>query len=348
MKILIECHHGIGDVVMTFPALYNLRKLYPKAQIDMLLGIDAVVPIVKMTDFIDDTYVLHDRNVSIISMFKYGISLRKNEYDIGIAMGQSPRGIDVLFLKISGCKRIIGMKNEHSIYKNYESVEVEGLGHRSKQYIEYVKYLGANINSTNEYVKLDLNKKAIWCKKLKIANKKIIGVFIGAGAFMYRHGGKKCWYNIKEWRIDNWLKITEMLLENDYNVILLGGAEDAQNVSRNNIFFPDTCKNYIGKLSLVDTVYILSNCDFVVGCDSGPMHCAALVGTPTLTLFGATDSDYIGPVGENANVIYANTPCTKCYPHEIQKGMGCIPPKCMESLSVDVVAKKIFELVKLL
>ena len=346
MKMLIECHHGIGDVVMTFPALYNLRELYPDAQIDILLGIEAVAPIVEMTKLINHYYILNDRKASQLGMVRFAIGLRNEHYDIGIAMGQSPRGIDVLLLKIAGCKRIIGMKNNRAIYKRYEQVDVSGCGHRTFQYLEYINYLGGEGIIPNKTINLESEKLLHWEKEIKQRDKKNIGVFIGAGSFMIRTAGKRYWYNNKKWELSKWKQLSDDLLSKGFNIVLLGGKEDFETMKEDNISFSDSCRNYIGQVALEDTVYILANCDLVVGCDSGPMHCAAAVGVPALTLFGATDSSYIGPIGENSRYIYADTDCTKCYPYEMEKGVHCIPPKCMKALSVENVLNEILNIIQ--
>jgi lipopolysaccharide export system permease protein len=55
-----------------------------------------------------------------------------------------------------------------------------------------------------------------------------------------------------------------------------------------------------------DAAACLERCDFYIGNDSGLMHCAAAVGTPTLGVFGPGYPDIYGPWGEHTAI--AHTP----------------------------------------
>jgi heptosyltransferase-2 len=59
---------------------------------------------------------------------------------------------------------------------------------------------------------------------------------------------------------------------------------------------------------------LLSAADLVVSNDTGPMHLAAIVGTPVLALFGATDPVVSAPIGaEPRHLVYDPEPCSPCF-----------------------------------
>ena len=65
---------------------------------------------------------------------------------------------------------------------------------------------------------------------------------------------------------------------------------------------------------LMTLVGLLARADLVVSNDTGPMHLAAAVGTPTLALFGATDPAVSGPLGRGVRrLIYDPEPCSPCF-----------------------------------
>jgi ADP-heptose:LPS heptosyltransferase len=49
-----------------------------------------------------------------------------------------------------------------------------------------------------------------------------------------------------------------------------------------------------GKTSLKELCFLFKKVDLMVTCDSGPMHIAAAMGTPTVALFGPTDPGRTG------------------------------------------------------
>lgn len=88
-----------------------------------------------------------------------------------------------------------------------------------------------------------------------------------------------------------------------------------------------------------DAAACLERCDFYIGNDSGLMHCAAAVGTPTLGLFGPGYPDIYGPWGKRTAI--ARTPETVYeltgYEGYDSKTCGCL----MGTLTVDHVKEVI-------
>ena len=61
----------------------------------------------------------------------------------------------------------------------------------------------------------------------------------------------------------------------------------------------------IPPLTLPQLALLLARCDLYVGMDSGPMHVAALLGTPTVGVFGRSDPEIHGPAGHLAARVVA-------------------------------------------
>jgi heptosyltransferase-2 len=67
-----------------------------------------------------------------------------------------------------------------------------------------------------------------------------------------------------------------------------------------------------GAIGLGELIALLSLCGGFAGNDSGAMHLAAAVGTPTVGIFGSTDPARTGPLGPNARIIHHPPPCSPC------------------------------------
>lgn len=86
-------------------------------------------------------------------------------------------------------------------------------------------------------------------------------------------------------------------------------------------------------LSLLDVAACFAQCDLFIGNDSGLMHMANAVGTPTIALFGPSKDAWYGPLGEHAYVV--RTPESF---DELMAVADASPEKnLMTSLSVDQV-----------
>src|SRR3712207_4615798 len=69
-----------------------------------------------------------------------------------------------------------------------------------------------------------------------------------------------------------------------------------------------------GRTSLGQLAALFERCSLVLGGDSGPLHLAAAVGTPTVRLYGPTSQAVFGPWGDPAVQvgIQASLPCQPC------------------------------------
>jgi ADP-heptose:LPS heptosyltransferase len=67
-----------------------------------------------------------------------------------------------------------------------------------------------------------------------------------------------------------------------------------------------------GQLDLPETAAVLGRIDLFVTGDTGPMHLAAAMGTPVVSLFGPSDPRRYGPGIETRRVLRVQLPCSPC------------------------------------
>lgn len=94
--------------------------------------------------------------------------------------------------------------------------------------------------------------------------------------------------------------------------------------------------NLAGQLSTAQLAALLSRCAVFVSNDSGPMHLAAALGTPTVGLFGPETPLMYGPLGSRVRALYRPPVCSPCINVHDNKVASCIWgfPQCLVSLSV--------------
>jgi len=107
--------------------------------------------------------------------------------------------------------------------------------------------------------------------------------------------------------------------------VLLGGPDDqglAAAVMEELAQVP--ALNLAGRTSLPDLIGIFSECSVAFGPDSGPMHLAAAVGCPVVSLWGSTSPERSAPWGFADLAISAEIPCHPCYLRECPIGRECM------------------------
>lgn len=106
--------------------------------------------------------------------------------------------------------------------------------------------------------------------------------------------------------------------------------------------------NLAGALSIGSLAALLGRASAFVTNDSGPMHVAAALGTPTVGLFGPETPVMYAPIGERARALYRPPACSPCINVHDNKVMSCHRgrPECLTNLEVDEVLAETRALVR--
>ncbi len=121
----------------------------------------------------------------------------------------------------------------------------------------------------------------------------------------------------KEWPRDRFAALAAALtgpggaLEGGHVVIFGGPGDEAAAREAAAGLDPERVTDLTGKLGILESAACLARASVFVGNDSGLMHLAAAVGTPTLGLFGPTDERLYGPWGPKARAIRAGGPANE-------------------------------------
>ncbi|NLL35984.1 MAG: glycosyltransferase family 9 protein [Fretibacterium sp.] len=96
----------------------------------------------------------------------------------------------------------------------------------------------------------------------------------------------------KLWPIPHWIEFLRPLLAKGWGVVLNGHGpkemEAAETIA--SALQSPAVLNLVGQAPFTLMAALAKSCSVAVGNDTGPLHLAALVGTPTLGFFGVTDS----------------------------------------------------------
>lgn len=346
-KILVECHHGIGDLVMTFPAIEKIKENNPNDEIHMLVRNEQQKELILDIGMADKCYT-YDVVTSSVKKLLYLIKVFKKEgYALAYAFGQSPRGWDVLLLKMGRCKKIVSIRHEHPLCGRYHVIDVSGCTHRVDQHMRCVcdkKYQ----KNHRDWMPLPFAISEALQKKIFLnCEKEKIGICLGTGDFFYRRGLKKIFYNAKQWPIDRFIHLGQRLEDKGFEVIYFGGNKEKDYLKEQQIYIPKQSQNLIGKLTLTESVAMLKRCDLVVGSDTGMMHCAAAAGVKNLTIFGSTDENIIGPYSDNSYyIINKKCQCRPCFGRNDGKIIKCQSRKCLDGITEDMVYRKIMNIIE--
>lgn len=119
---------------------------------------------------------------------------------------------------------------------------------------------------------------------------------------------------VKRWRTGAWVEALTVLTAAGETVVLTGGAGENALVQRLAEALPRPTLNLAGTTDLGALAAVFARCRLVMGPDSGPLHLAVAVGTPTVHLFGPASAARFGPWGppERHRVVQSALPCAPC------------------------------------
>jgi len=129
--------------------------------------------------------------------------------------------------------------------------------------------------------------------------------------------------------------------ERGATVYLMGGPADVARCADIERMMGGGVVNLAGKTSLVEMGGYLAAMDLLVANDSGPVHMAASVNTPSLVLFGPTCPARTGPYGDAHRVVQsAPLDCRPCFMRD------CAPKhhRCMSDITADHVSQVALEM----
>ncbi len=107
----------------------------------------------------------------------------------------------------------------------------------------------------------------------------------------------------KRWPAIKYAALAKRLFMSDMNIVIIGSDADREVNEK----IARTCPNAIdltGQTSLLEVLAITKNAYMTIGNDTGPVHMAAIAGSPVMVFFsGASNPELSAPVGQNILII---------------------------------------------
>jgi len=333
-RILLIQLGDIGDVVLTTSTIRALKENHPSGAIFVLLRRFAM-ELLEGCPWVDGVISLNKENREFREEIAYQkdflLGLRRKRFELAIDLRAGTRGA---FLScLSGARLRVGRyRGDGKLWRNRLFTH---LIRPENELLQYSALHSLNIlapfelkirNTSPELIVTGekersaaniLRREKVSPDKLKIA----------------LHPFSRWRY--KEWPIRNYIKlINYMGSKHRVSIVITGSIEERNRVAEISKRSKIDVHNLAGKTSLGELAAVLKKCSLLIGIDSAPMHIAAAVGTPTVTIFGPSSPTNWAPQGKHHSVIYKNLPCVPCR----QKGCNNNEvSRCLNELSVEEV-----------
>ena len=321
-RILIILNGAIGDVVRALPLLGRIRRGFPTAHIAWAIEPKSA-PILDGHPWLDQT-ILYDRRHAPWSFAPFLKRVREGRFDLAIDLQRHLKS--GIISMVSGAQDRIGFSAENTKELNhlFSTRRIEPQPEMRLKLMQYQAFgdalglppvpieFGLSASPAERERARDLLKDAPWPRLGVILGsswpsriyfpKAIAAVIRGACDRTNVNGEGAALFPILLGGPDETALASEVTRE-------LGGIE---------------ALNLAGKTSLRDLIAIFPECDAAFGPDSGPMHIAAAVGCPIVSLWGATSPKRSAPWGFDDFAIAGDIPCHPCYLRQCPVGRECM------------------------
>jgi heptosyltransferase-3 len=149
---------------------------------------------------------------------------------------------------------------------------------------------------------------------------------------------------VKYWPAERWASVAAAIqADSGYTVVLTGSAAEQPLVESIQRGLRDPAVSLANRTDLRQLAVVYRHACLVCGVDSGPLHLAVAVGTPTIHLYGPSLIEDYGPWGDplRHRVISAGMRCSRCGDLSPSRPEGA---GCMLRITSDVVSTTAREL----
>jgi lipopolysaccharide heptosyltransferase I len=338
-RILLIKPSALGDVIHALPVLVKLRERYPEARIDWLLtpGIADLVahhPGLSRVVLFDRRRFAHAwcNSAAARDLTSFFSQLRGGRYDLVIDLHGQFRS--AVFALATGAavrigfdrprRRAIRRSSPRSLpaqaYRHGWTGAREGSwlaythripiptldAHAADRYLWLAPMLGLNSTSQPDF-RLPIPAIARIRVDELLAS---AGVAIDQPLAVLTPGTV---WETKHWRAEGFADVARHLLRSGRAVVLAGAGKDAAACQAVAHLCPQAV-NLCDRTRVSELAALIGRADICVTNDSGPMHLAAALGRPLVSIFGPTDEIWIGPYGRPRAVVRApGITCAPCY-----------------------------------
>ena len=344
-RIIVMKFWGMGSIIMASPALKALKENYKDSHITFLT-LSRNKEICEHLKLIDEVVTVRLDNGIVLflkDLLFTVIALRKKRFDLLLDFEFFTRFSAILTYLI-GAKISVGFNTWEVWRGNFHTVKVpfNRYWHLTDNFINMVSKVGVKVSSTG-YVYPVIDKKDKDIVKHLLEEKwssfeNIVAVNVNNDPMAYE----------RRWPKNNFVEIINKLIEkHGSKVVLVGSRAESGYVSEfeSEINKKDSILNLAGKTNLAQLAGLFELCKFLLTNDSGPMHLAASVKLPTVSLFGPETPLLCGPYGKSDVVIFKNIDCSPCMNVHSAKRVMCSKQsaECMDKITVAEVLNKIEE-----
>ena len=285
-EILVLRLDRIGDVLMSLPALHDLREAAPRARIRLAVGrwsediargfpVDEVV--VWSAPWVGRPA---EGALTFAALARQARALRPDRIDLALDLQGDLRAS--LLLWLSGAERRVGYANTGGAYLLTDVVPLDETVSWVEQNQKAVALATGRPFSPRRLDPLTDDDRAFaeafLSREGLLARLPLVG--------LHPSGGRR----VKQWPVERWREVAARLQrEHEATILVTGSEADRPLATTLADGLPRPPVDLTGRLAVRHTLAVIARLQLYLSPDTGPMHLACAVGTPSVSVFGPSD-----------------------------------------------------------
>jgi ADP-heptose:LPS heptosyltransferase len=299
----------IGDLLMTLPALAELRTALPDASIDLAVGswnrdVAGAIPGLTRVEALDAAWLAREGDgLGTLALRRQAARWRDRPYDLAINFEPDIR--TNLALAAVRARRTAGFGSGGGAAFLDTALDYDVTAHTADNAARLVRRTLGLDDGPLPQARLVIPSpaRAEAARLLQPFDRALkVGVHVSGGRA------------IKQWPEERFRDVAVQLARDRAAAIVLTGtpSERTQVASVATALTPFRVLDLSSGTNLLTVAAVLEQLDLFVTGDTGPMHLAQAVGTPVVAVFGPSDPVRYGPRGLHDRIVRIDLPCSPC------------------------------------
>ena len=318
----------IGDSVTFLPTIASIRRAFPSAKLTVVAS-EAGAEIVSEESLVDEVMICSRRDFSRMSRLqkaRFMFQMWRLRPDLFIASTQEEDVWFSLLALFSGAKYRVGFSESEGHFLFNVLVPARKDTSEINRNLDVLRELCLPVMRDLPEVRVSLESAS-----------RIESFLLGHGVSsndllvaIHPYGARPS----RAWFVERYAQVADAIVSLGMKVVLTGDSKDAPRIAEITLLMRGRPLMLSGMLSISELKALLRRCALVVTVDTGTMHLAVALGTPTVALFGPGDFLKWGYHVPHFTAIRKPVSCAPCYRFECDDEHG---HKCMDLIAVEDV-----------
>lgn len=330
-RVLVVRLRSIGDTVLATPSLFALKRFLPHAALDILVE-DWVAPVLEGHPHVDNVITVAKSRPA--SRARVAHRLRANRYDVVYNLHGGTTA--TLLTRATGAKHRVGFETyQYARLHNHLSPSSAALWRRDKTHSaeQQLALLGWTGVPVSDRPRTHL---AVTPKAAATVTAKLRAAGLSDAPFVVIHPAAA--FATKQWSAENFGQVARALSEQRLPIVVITTPNQTDTVEELQRHASAPLVSF-NDLALPEITALLAQARLFVGNDSGIAHMAAAVETPSVVIFGSSNTAHWQPwvsdaPGSAAEIVFEEMDCQPCHGYFCEK---FTQPECILRVPVNRV-----------